>query len=71
MNVIQQHTMDRVVRMIQTMDRQACKTHLRRLRHPALPLEDDYLESLSDERLRYMLLSAYLQMRRGRQRQAG
>lgn len=43
------------------LDRLGCKSELRNMQRPKLDFTDDYLDDLSIDRLRHLLVAAYLQ----------
>jgi hypothetical protein len=58
---------DAVIQTVAAMDRDGCKAELRRIDRPTLDFTDEYLDSLTIDRLRHVLMAAHLQRRkRGR-----
>jgi hypothetical protein len=65
-------SVEELIRSVQALDRDTCKQRLRAIDRPRLDFPDDFLDALSDERLRHLLLAACLQARKhGRRAQAG
>ena len=61
-----------LVRTIHSLDRDHCKAELLCFDCPNLDFTEQYLEQMSTERLRHVLMAACLQARKGRQnRSAG
>ncbi len=52
---------DKMIRNVYGFDRAQCKTELTRIVRPKLDLTEEYLEAMSVERLRHILVAAYLQ----------
>ena len=55
-----------VIQTVAALDRDGCKTELRRIERPVLDFTDEYLDSLSIDRLRHVLMAAHLQSRKHR-----
>jgi hypothetical protein len=61
-----------LIRSVQELDRDTCKARLRAIYQPRLDFPNEFLDTLSDERLRHLLLAACLQARKHpRRAQAG
>ncbi len=54
-------SVDDLVRTVCSFDRDACKSRLRQMRLPGMDFTEEFLESLSLDRLRHILMAAYLQ----------
>ncbi|HEX9897993.1 MAG TPA: hypothetical protein VGC81_02140 [Candidatus Methylomirabilis sp.] len=59
-----QRQFEEVLRSVQSFDRDACKTRLRSLDELSLDFTDDFLDSLTLDRLRHLLIAAWLQARK-------
>jgi hypothetical protein len=57
-------TIEDLIQTVAALDRDTCKARLRLIERPRLDFPDDFLDALSLERLRHLLLAAYLQARR-------
>jgi hypothetical protein len=65
-------SLEDLIKSVQELDRAACKERLRQMERPRLDFPDDFLDALSEERLRHLLLAACLQARKHvRRAQAG
>ena len=53
--------LEHLIEQIPQLDRDACTVYLRRFRQPRLDFTDEYLDCLSLDRLRHVLLAACLQ----------
>ena len=64
---------ERIIEEIHSLDRVGCISQLRTLARPRLDFTDDFLDDLSLEQLRHVLMAACLQARKplpGRQGEA-
>ena len=59
-----------LVRTIHCLDRDCCKAELLRFQNPRLDFTEPYLEKMSTERLRHVLMAACLQARKGREKRS-
>lgn len=57
------HSVDHVLAEVHHLDRHSCVQYLRAFDHPRLDFTDDYLHSLSLEKLRHLLTAACEQAR--------
>jgi hypothetical protein len=60
---------DELIESVPKLDRDTCTAQLRRFRQPRLDFTDEYLDCLSLDRLRHVLLAACLQARDAQKRQ--
>jgi hypothetical protein len=61
---------DQLIAFIHRLDREGCINELRALGRPRLDFTDDYLERMSLEQLRHVLMAACLQARKHVRRSA-
>ena len=65
-------SLEDLIRSVQELDRDTCKARLQQMERPHLDFPEDFLDALSVERLRHLLLAACLQARKHTRRtQAG
>jgi hypothetical protein len=57
-------SIDELIRDVQTMDRDGCMTQLRQIGRPRIDFTDEFLNSLSLDRLRHVVVAAFLQSRK-------
>lgn len=57
-------SIDELIRGLHTLDRDSCKAALLDIKRPALDFTESYLDQMSTERLRHILMAAYLQARK-------
>ena len=62
----QRTPIDELIRTIHTLDREGCKKQLFHLNRPKLDFTEEFLKTMSTERLRHVLLAACLQARKAR-----
>ncbi len=60
------HPIDQLLKTVQDLDRSGCKTQLRGLDRIHLDFTDEYLDALTLERLRHILVAACIQSRKTR-----
>lgn len=65
-----QGSVDDAIRGISELDRAACKRCLRQMNRSWMDFSDDFLETMPIDRLRHIVLAAWLQVHRGQRRQA-
>ena len=55
-------TLDHMIRSIQDLDSDRCKACLKSIKRPKLDFTDEFLDSLSLDRLHHILMAAFMQM---------
>jgi hypothetical protein len=63
--------LDELARRVAGLDRESCKEHLRDLSPLRLDFTEEYLETLSVDRLRHVVMAAMMQAMKRDQRAAG
>lgn len=56
--------LEELMQTVASLDRDGCKAELRHFKKPTIDFTDEYLDSLSVDRLRHILLAACLQARK-------
>ncbi len=57
-------SIDELIQRIHNLDRERCKAALLDMERPALDFTESYLDQMSTERLRHVLMAACLQARK-------
>ena len=65
-----QGSVDDAIRSISEMERDDCKRCLRMMNRSWMDFSEDFLDTMSLEKLRHIVLAAWLQVHRGQRRQA-
>lgn len=55
-------TLDHMIRSVQHLDRERCKACLKTIKRPKLDFTEEFLDTLSLDRLHHILVAAFLQM---------
>jgi hypothetical protein len=61
-------SIDEMIRTVQTLDRERCMDQLRQMHRPKIDFTDEFLEGMSLDRLRHVVMAAFLQSKKSARR---